>query len=158
VVSLGGFSTGVFTLGGFSLGLLGACGGFAVAPLGLAIGGMSLGLVAVGGMAIGGVAVSGAGLGWYGWGAPASMKAMHFLPELRRARHRSRRREGLQSTHLAVGSHHRQRDLPCGRVVLHRLRNDRDRVGLARIIVWQRREEEESRLSPLSPPTSRSGE
>ncbi|MBL9150710.1 MAG: hypothetical protein JNM94_18640 [Phycisphaerae bacterium] len=78
VVAFGGFCMGGLTFGGLSIGLFGALGGAAIAPLGLALGGMAIGLLAIGGMTIGAVAVGGACVGLYAWGPPAACFAMHI--------------------------------------------------------------------------------
>ncbi len=81
VVAVGGVSCGVFafggvafgavTFGGASLALLFAYGGLAFSALGMAVGGMAIGLLAMGGMAIGVVAYGGMAIGMYAQGGAA---------------------------------------------------------------------------------------
>lgn len=78
VVAIGGTAVGGFAFGGLALGLIGSFGGFAVAPLGLAIGGMAIGGLGWGGMAAGFGAIGGTGFGYHTW-APSGFGVHRVL-------------------------------------------------------------------------------
>jgi hypothetical protein len=63
ILSYGGIAVGLLSLGGLSLALIFALGGFSIAPIGLAYGGLAVGLMAFGGLALGITAVGGLAVG-----------------------------------------------------------------------------------------------
>ncbi|MEM8738474.1 MAG: hypothetical protein AAGG38_08365 [Planctomycetota bacterium] len=73
VFAFGGISVGVFGLGGLSLSLLLSWGGIAIAPLGLAYGGVCLGLLAIGAVAMG---------GWAGGAIDYSVWSFSVIPDV----------------------------------------------------------------------------
>lgn len=68
IVAIGGVAMGGFTAGGLSLGLLLGLGGFATAPIGMALGGCAVGLLAIGGCTLGFAAAGGVAIGWFAAG------------------------------------------------------------------------------------------
>jgi len=81
IFSCGGFSVGLFSFGGFALALLFALGGVAISPLGLAYGGLAIGLMSVGGLSIGVNAIGGLAIGLLAIKQNCAHCFSYYMPE-----------------------------------------------------------------------------